>query len=84
MNSVIRASNHDYVKRTGHIPGKIVIYDNVWIAANCVVLPNVTIGSGSVIGVVASLQKIFQKMLWLWAIPVNPKNKLYGNRNRIL
>jgi len=50
MNSVLRASNHDYMRIKKHIPGKIVVGDNVWIGANCVILPNVTIGSGSVIG----------------------------------
>ena len=50
MNSVLRASNHDYIRMSGHIPGKIIIGDNVWIAANCVIVPNVEIGSGSVIG----------------------------------
>lgn len=50
MNTVLRAANHDYIKLVGHIPGKIVIGDNVWIGANCVIVPGVSIGSGSVIG----------------------------------
>lgn len=50
MNTVLRSSNHDYVKNNGHIPGFITIGDNVWIGANCVILPNTKIGSGSVIG----------------------------------
>jgi len=50
MNSVIRACNHDYTKGEGHLPGKIKIGDRVWIGANCVILPNVNIGSGSVVG----------------------------------
>jgi len=50
MNSVLRASNHDYVKGEGHIRGHIYVGNNVWIGANCVVLPNVILGTGCVIG----------------------------------
>lgn len=49
-NTVIRAANHDYVTRRGHIPGKIAIADNVWIGANAVILPGVHIGARSAIG----------------------------------
>jgi len=34
----------------GVVLGKIVIEDDVWIGANVVVLPDVTIGSGAVVG----------------------------------
>ncbi len=76
MNSVIRASNHDYVKRTGHIPGKIVIYDNVWIAANCVVLPNVTIGSGSVIGAGSIVTKDIPENVMAVGNPCKPTKQI--------
>ena len=55
-NVVIRASNHRYEKkevtvdRQGHSGGKIEIEDDVWIGANCTIVPNVTIGRGAVIG----------------------------------
>lgn len=55
-NVVLRASNHAYerkdlpINRQGHTGGKIVIEDDVWIGANAVILPDVTIGRGSVIG----------------------------------
>ena len=55
-NVVIRASNHNYVLKDspirdqGHTGGKIVIEKDVWIGANVVVLPNVTVGQGAVIG----------------------------------
>lgn len=55
-NVVIRASNHQYLQKNipinkqGHTGGKITIEDDVWIGANVVILPNVTIGKGSVIG----------------------------------
>lgn len=55
-NVVIRASNHQYkdkdipINRQGHTGGKIIIEDDVWIGANVVLLPDVVIGRGSVIG----------------------------------
>jgi galactoside O-acetyltransferase len=54
-NVVIRASNHVYdrvdipIREQGHSGGKIVIEDDVWIAANAVVLPDVVIGKGAVV-----------------------------------
>ena len=55
-NVVIRASDHNIndldknINNAGHVPGKINICNNVWIASNCVILKNVTIEEGSVIG----------------------------------
>jgi galactoside O-acetyltransferase len=54
--TVLRAANHRFDGRDGpimfqgHVPGKIVIEDNVWIGANCVVTPDVRIGRGAVVG----------------------------------
>ena len=55
-NVVIRAADHIYknkskkINQSGHVGGKIIIGNNVWIGANCVILKNVTIKDGSVIG----------------------------------
>jgi len=54
-NVVIRASDHRYERRSvpinkqGHTGGKIVISDDVWIAANVVITAGVMIGIGAVI-----------------------------------
>ena len=54
-NVVFRTANHKYsradlsINEQGHLFGDIKIGDNVWIGANCVILKNVNIGSGSVI-----------------------------------
>lgn len=54
-NVVIRASNHSFqrtdlpMRLQGHTAGVIVIEDDVWIAANSVIVPNVRIGKGSII-----------------------------------
>ena len=54
---VIRAANHNIknpnlpIKLSGHITGKITIGNNVWIVSNCVILKDVKIRNGAVIGV---------------------------------
>lgn len=55
-NVVIRAADHRFsdlgrpIVEQGHNAGTIDIGDDVWIGANTVVLPNVRIGKGTVIG----------------------------------
>lgn len=54
--TIIRAANHNfknpekYIRDQGHISGEIIIEEDVWLGANVVVLPNVKIEKGSVIG----------------------------------
>ena len=54
--TVIRAANHCIARQDvpimqqGHVPGQIVIEDDVWIGANCVITPDVRIGRGAVVG----------------------------------
>ena len=54
--TVMRASNHNFeridipIKVQKHVPGTIVIENNVWIGAHVVILPNVKIGHATVIG----------------------------------
>jgi len=53
---VMRASNHRYEKKDipiskqGHSGGQIIVEDDVWISAKAIILPNVTVGKGAVIG----------------------------------
>lgn len=55
-NVVIRAANHIYndktkkINNSGHKGGQIIIANNVWIGANSVILTNVTLKEGLVIG----------------------------------
>ena len=55
-NVVLRAANHQYelrdvtINKQGHAAGVINIADDVWIGANAVILPNVSIGKGAIIG----------------------------------
>ena len=54
-NVVVRAANHSFSDRSlpvvqqGHVAGEIRIEASVWIGANVVILPDVTIGTGTVI-----------------------------------
>jgi galactoside O-acetyltransferase len=54
-NVSLRASDHKFedntlpIKEQGHISGTIIIEDNVWIAANCIITSNIRIGKNSVI-----------------------------------
>lgn len=54
--TVIRAANHRFAKpdvpiiKQGHAGGSVVIEEDVWIGANCVVTPDVRIGRGAVVG----------------------------------
>lgn len=54
--SVIRAANHRFssletpIMQQGHTPGTIIIEEDVWLGANCVVTPDVRIGRGAIVG----------------------------------
>lgn len=61
-NCVLRASDHKFdraelINCQGHVSGNIIIEDDVWIGANVVILKNVTIRKGSVIGAGSVLTK---------------------------
>ena len=55
-NVVIRAANHIFnnknklIKDSEHKGGQIIIGNNVWIGSNCVILKDVNIGDGAIIG----------------------------------
>jgi galactoside O-acetyltransferase len=54
--TVMRAANHKFsdisrpIYEQGHLPGVILIEEDVWLGAHVTVMPNVTIGKSSVIG----------------------------------
>lgn len=61
--TVIRAANHCFercdlpIMQQGHVPGTVIIEDDVWIGANCVITPDVRIGRGAVVGAGAVVTK---------------------------
>ncbi len=60
---VMRSSNHRFsekrvpINMQGHEPGFIIVKNNVWIASNAVLLPNITVGEGAIIAAGAVVTK---------------------------
>ena len=72
---VIQAADHR-IERTdipimdqGHVPGRIVIEDDVWIASNAVITSNVTIGKGAVVGAGAVVTRDVPPMAVVGGVP---------------
>jgi len=78
-NVIIYSQNHNYEKRDvpvrlqGYSKKKVIIKNNVWIGANTIVLPGVTIGSNSIIGANSLVNK---------SVPEN--TLVAGNPGRII
>jgi len=77
-NCVFRASNHRFdgvtgrICEQGHTPGKIVVEDDVWLGAGVIVLPDVSIGKGAVIGAGAVVAKDIPEAVVAVGIPARP------------
>ncbi len=82
--SVIRAANHCFERTDipiifqGHRAGKVIIGEDVWIGANCVILPNVRIGRGAVIGAGAVVARDVEP----WAIMAGVPARKIGERKK--
>lgn len=74
-NVVLRASNHKFetrdvpINQQGHQGGSIVIENDVWIAANAVVLPGVRIGSHAVVAAGAVVTKDVEPWTIVGGVP---------------
>lgn len=72
---VIQAADHRIARTDipvmdqGHVPGRIVIEDDVWIASNAVITSNVTIGKGAVVGAGAVVTKDVPPMAVVGGVP---------------
>lgn len=83
-NVVLRASNHKFLDRNtpiiqqGHEPGYIIIEDDVWIGANAVILPDVTIGKGAVVGAGAVVTKDVKPYSIVGGVPAHEISIRYG------
>lgn len=81
-NTVIRSSNHTYnrldipMNMQGHEAGEILIGDDVWIAANVVILPDVKIGNHVIIAAGAVVNKSVPDYAIVAGIPA----KVIGTR----
>jgi acetyltransferase-like isoleucine patch superfamily enzyme len=65
------------IRLQGHENSPVIIEDDVWIAASCVILPGVTIGKGAVIAAGAVVTKSCQAGAVVAGVP----GRMIGNRN---
>jgi len=83
-NCVLRASNHNFnnldipIREQGHSYGEIILEDDIWISANCVVTANTKIGKGSVIGAGSVVTKDVEPYSVVGGVPA----KLIKKRGR--
>jgi len=74
-NVVLRCNNHNYqdtstpIINQGMTKGVIIIEDDVWISSNCVILPNCTIGEGSIVAAGAVVTKDIEPYSIVGGIP---------------
>jgi galactoside O-acetyltransferase len=77
-NAVIRAADHEFsdptklIRLQGHRGGRIEIGDNVWLAANVVVTPDVRIGEGTVVGAGSVVTDDLPPMTVCAGVPARP------------
>jgi acetyltransferase-like isoleucine patch superfamily enzyme len=61
--TVINSGDHGFadpdvlIREQGHLTGPITIEDDTWIAAHCVVLRGVRIGTGAVVGAMSVVRE---------------------------
>lgn len=87
-NVVIRSNNHVIddiavpIKEQGATEGYIILEDDVWIGSNAVILPNVRIGKGAVIGAGAVVTKDIEPYAIAVGVPAKKiKSRLTNEQN---
>ena len=76
-NVVIRAADHVFsdpkilIREQGHAGGDIIIEDDVWICANCVITKSVRIGRGSIIAAGSIVTKDVEPLTIIAGVPAN-------------
>ncbi len=64
---------------TDALYGKLVIKQDVYIGANCTLMPNITVGEGAVIGAASFVNKDIEP----WSINVGSPSRKIGERPRL-
>lgn len=87
--TVVRSANHCFARQDvpimeqGHEPGIVVIGEDVWIAANCTVTPNVRIGRGAVVGAGAVVTRDVEPFAIVAGVPARPIGRRGENECRV-
>jgi len=74
-NVIIRTANHNFdridlpINQQGHNFGNVVIDKNVWIGANTIILGNVKIGEGAIIGAGSLVNKDIHSFTIVGGVP---------------
>lgn len=81
---ILRAADHGHsrvdipMREQGHIGGKIIIEDDVWIGANCTILKDVRIGKGAIVAAGCVVTKDVEPYTIVGGVP----NRLLKKRNQ--
>ncbi len=87
--TVVRSANHCFTRQDvpimeqGHEPGVVAIGEDVWIAANCTVTPNVRIGRGAVVGAGAVVTRDVEPFTIVAGVPARPIGRRGENECRV-
>lgn len=82
--TVIRAANHCFdrpdvpIMRQGHRYGEVIVEDDVWIAANCTLTPDVRVGRGAVVGAGAVVTRDVEPYAIVGGVPA----RIIGRRTQ--
>jgi acetyltransferase-like isoleucine patch superfamily enzyme len=69
-------NNSRIIPLVGHIHGKIEIKHDAWLGTGCIILPNVTIGEGAVVGAGAVVTKDVPDYSVVTGMPAKIKRSL--------
>jgi acetyltransferase-like isoleucine patch superfamily enzyme len=61
--------NKERIFNAGHIPAKIIIANDVWIGANCIITAGITIGEGAVVAAGSVVTKDIPSFVIVGGVP---------------
>jgi acetyltransferase-like isoleucine patch superfamily enzyme len=82
------SENHSFsnalkpIKLQGYFGGKVTIEDDVWIGANAVIMPSVTIGRGAIVGANAVVTKNVTPYSIVGGIPAKKIKDRFGKKDQ--
>ena len=86
--TILRACNHNFsdptrpMRHQGHEKGAIIVEDDVWFGAKVVVVPNVRIGRGAVIGAGAVVTRDVEPFTIVGGVPARQIGRRSGGEKK--